>query len=166
MSIKRSMLGMIGVFAMMLVATFTTGSAQAAVLAKPNPGGRVLTAPAPPRTAQLTSAQALLLEHPTVTPAADSTDHVEPGVGYSCARGNLCTLVWDFVTDNWKLFRLFTCHTYALSNWLDQGAYYDNQTGGVTSIFYNQDGSERKRITPDATQHLYGWTPVWSIKNC
>ena len=69
-----------------------------------------------------------------------------------------------------KVFKLYFCHRYALSHWLGDGFYLNNQTGsGTRTTFYRQDGSQIVSFTrgnqPPALV-AYGWTPVWSIRNC
>ncbi|MER7706611.1 hypothetical protein ABTX81_27410 [Kitasatospora sp. NPDC097605] len=103
---------------------------------------------------------------PTVSPAA-RFGHVPPDSDYQCAPGNLCALVWDPTTADYKIFYLYDCARYSLSGWNGQGFYADNQTGGVRSYFYGANGGVLKSFTPDGgANHTQDWTPVWSIRNC
>lgn len=159
---RCSILGITGVFAMMLTA-LATGPAQAAVPSD-EPGDRILTAPMAPRSAQPGAGRAAAVS-PSISPSV-RTAYVSPTGQYSCSSGNLCTLAWDPTKSNWKIFYLYQCNRYSLSNWLAGGYYFDNQVGGVTSYFYDQSGNILKSFTPDNNQHEQNWTPVWSIRNC
>jgi hypothetical protein len=74
--------------------------------------------------------------------------------------------VWDPTTNDYRVYSVFSCAQYSLSNWLGAGRYLDNQTGGVTSTFYGQSGDALLSFTPDGAQHNYDCSPVWSIRNC
>lgn len=165
MRVKHSILGMAGVCSMLFAAAFTTGSAQAAAPSGQNPAAaRVLVAPAAPAAADR-SASLVAAASPGISPWAPS-NHI-PGNGtYSCASGNLCTLVWDPTTSDWKVFYLNACHRYSVYNWNGNGWYNDNQTGGVWSFLYGSNGAELTRFQPGGGQKGVDWTPVYSIKNC
>jgi hypothetical protein len=166
MSFKRSIPHMVGILAGMLVSVVAAGPAYAAVQPTQHASLGVLTAPAAPVQTKSTSTQPTMLAvSPTISPSVD-TSHVFPGQTYRCSRGTLCTQVWDSTTANWKIFRLSSCRLYTLSHWENIGLYYDNQTGGVTSYFYDQNFNVLKSFRPDATQHNYNWTPVSYIRNC
>ncbi|MCI4065880.1 hypothetical protein MRQ36_26345 [Micromonospora sp. R77] len=150
-----------------------TGVALTAVLAlaapaSANPGGQpgkayTFVLPAGP---QATATQARLLAvAPMISPAPRQTRHVAAGKPATCASGNLCTFVWDPTTNSWKIFDLFTCARYSLSNWLGDGFYTNAQTGGVTVTFYGQGGNVLNSFTGTGTGSQ-DWDPVWSIRNC
>ncbi|MEU6140225.1 hypothetical protein ABZ848_07690 [Streptomyces sp. NPDC047081] len=159
---KRSVLGLLAAFAVALAALFVAGPAQAAAPAAHGKAGHVLTAPAAPKDARAMSALAV---SPGISPST-STTHVAPGATYTCNVGNFCAGVWDPTTSNWKVFFLYNCARYSLSNWNGTGFYWDNQTGNPTTYFYNQGGGVIATVTPGAGQVSYDWTPVWSIRNC
>ncbi|MEV6962141.1 hypothetical protein AB0M97_23720 [Streptomyces sp. NPDC051207] len=164
MRAQRSLVGVIGVLAMMLLAAFSTGTAQAATSATGKAGGQVLVAPAAPKHATALSAQRLAAASPTVSPAANYI-HRATGESYTCASGNLCTEVWDPTVSKWKIFFLYHCNRYSLANWLGGGYYHNFQTGGATAYFY--DSSGRVITTSKAVMSGYqDWNPVWSIRNC
>lgn len=164
MRVKRSILGMAGVCAMLSAAAFTTGSAQAAVPSgQAAAASRVLVAPAAPAATQ--SASLVAAASPGISPWAAS-GHVSPSGSYGCAGGNLCTLVWDPTTSDWKIFYLNACHRYSVSNWDGNGFYFDAQTGGVTSYLYGSNGGELSHFQPGGGQVSVNWSPVYSIKNC
>ena len=159
---KRTVLGLIGALAVALAALFFTAPAQAAAPAHHTTGDRVLVTPAAPHDA---SAKALRAASPGISPSV-TTQHLPPNTPYTCSSGNLCTTVWDPTTSDYKVFFLYSCAKYSLSNWNGTGNYFDNQTGGVTSYFYGQSGNVLKSFTPDSTTHAQDWGPVWSIRNC
>ncbi|MFI9462128.1 hypothetical protein [Streptomyces xiamenensis] len=104
---------------------------------------------------------------PTISPSAPFI-HVSAGAQYTCESGNLCTAVWDPVVTKWKVFKLYNCNRYSLSNWLDggDGTYRNTQTGNPTSYFYNQSGGVITSFKPFSGQRYQNWAPVWSIRNC
>jgi len=110
-------------------------------------------------------AVSILAASPTILPGANF-EYVAPGGYYSCATGTLCTGVWDPNADKWKVFKLYYCATYALSDWNGDGFYWDNQSGNPVSIFYGQFMNELRRIHPGAGQTNYNWDPAYFIKNC
>ncbi|WP_371657460.1 hypothetical protein [Streptomyces sp. NBC_00280] len=162
---KRSVLAAIGALVCLLAVMFAAAPAQAAVPAEHAPGGRVLIVPAAPSGAAAVSARSAAVSTPTSSPSV-RTSHFQPGASYTCASGNLCAVVWDPTTSDYKVFFFYNCNRYYLSSWDGSGNYYDAQTGGVTSYFYGQSGNVLKSFTPDSTNHAYNWTPVWSIRNC
>lgn len=164
MTIKRWILVASGILAGMLLAVFAGAPAQAATVTHHNASGSMLTAPPAPSGAQL-----LLVRPDAVTPTISpsvTTGYTSASGGYSCPYGDLCALVWDPTKSNWKIFYLYSCARYSLYNWLDTGYYFDNQTAGTVSTFYGSSGNALKTFTPDQKQHSYGWTPVYSIRNC
>ncbi|NGO41170.1 hypothetical protein [Streptomyces ureilyticus] len=157
---QRSLLGVFGALLLALVAVFAAGPAQAAV--PPDRDlNQVLTLPAAP--ASTLSAAAV---SPTITPAV-RTEHGRPGDDYTCPSGNLCLVVWDPTTVDYKVFFLYTCQLYALHYWQGWGNFYDAQTGGVTSYFYDQNMGELRRFTPEGSHNIdQNWDPVWYVRNC
>lgn len=102
---------------------------------------------------------------PSISPSV-SVQFAAPGGTYSCASGNLCAGVWDPNAGQWKVFKLFSCTTYALSNWNGSGFYLDNQTGSPLSTFQDQSHNVIFSFFPGGGQQNFNWDPVWFIKNC
>jgi hypothetical protein len=163
MRAKRSLVGIVGLLAMMLLAAFSAGTAQASSSGSAA-GGQLLVAPAPPKHAAALSAQRLAAASPTVSPAA-SYVHRATGESYTCASGNLCTEVWDPTVSKWKIFFLYSCNRYSLANWLGSGYYHNFQTGGTTASFYDSSGQVVTSSTAVSSGYQ-DWNPVWSIRNC
>ncbi|UNO38416.1 hypothetical protein [Streptomyces sp. MST-110588] len=164
MRVKRSIIGTICALACLLVAVFATGAAQASTPAAQGAGGRIVTVPSAPQGAQPASAPAAT--SPSISPAV-RTQHVPAGGSFSCGDGNFCTAVWDPTTSDWKIFFLYTCRKYALSYWSGQGAYYNQQTGNVTSYLYDRNSNVLVTSRPDGgILHNQDWSPVWYIRNC
>lgn len=163
---KRSSLGVIGVLAGLLMALVAVSPAQATGGAESGPGEQVLVAPPAPAEAQAAADAGVAAVAPTISPGAQF-EHVLPNGTYSCAEGNLCTGVWNPTNGHWKVYKLYTCNRYYLSNWLNTGFYMNNQTGNPTSYFYDQSGNVIKSFKPNyGVQYLQNWNPVWSIRNC
>ncbi|MDO0935744.1 hypothetical protein QQY66_30195 [Streptomyces sp. DG2A-72] len=115
------------------------------------------------------SAQAdagVLVSSPSISPAAEQVRYVTSPTGYTCSYGRLCARVWDPNVSKWKVFDLYACRTYSLSQWNGTGGYVNNQTTGTTARFYNSSGSVIHSSTALDTDSSYSWTPVWKIKNC
>jgi hypothetical protein len=159
MRVSRSFLG---ILACSLTAALAAGPAQATA---PAHAHHSLTAPSAPRETRGAAVQATPAPSPTISPSV-TTGHVAPNGDYSCAEDTLCALAWDAKASKWKIFRLYRCHKYTLSDWTETGYYHDAQTGGVRSYFYGQAGKVVKSFKPDTAQHSQNWTPVWSIRNC
>lgn len=183
---KRKILciGMVGFVAALLAAVVAPTSAQAAI--PPARGWTVwLTAPPAPAAARPASTApavaAASVPSPMTAPTTPGTVWFRPGQSMLCYQDNLCIAVWDpnylYVDGQggaqlgaWKVFYMYVCHDYALSNWYGNGYYWDLQRppgrNGVKSYFKNQYGNVLKTITPDMDLHTYNWTPIWTIQNC
>ncbi|MEU1892792.1 hypothetical protein [Streptomyces pristinaespiralis] len=161
---KRSFLGIVGVLAWILMAVVSTGSAQAATASGNGVSGDVRIAPPAPHDGGTRSARAEAAVSPTVSPAAHFI-HRADGELFDCDPGNLCVEVWDPTVSKWKIFFLYHCNRYWLSDWHGNGYYLNKQTGGVTSYFYGQGGDVLRAFTPPQVG-TQDWTPVWSIRNC
>ncbi|MFF2527185.1 hypothetical protein [Streptomyces liangshanensis] len=164
MRLKRLILTLLGILALVLGSLLTAGPAQAAAPADHRAAGPALTAP--PAPAGIGPAFAPAAVPPTISPAVTTT-HVAPGGSYTCAYGNFCALAWDPTTASWKVFYLYNCARYALANWNGGGAYWNNQTPSARSTFYGSSGNVLKGpFAPGGGQQNYDWTLVWSIRNC
>jgi hypothetical protein len=109
---------------------------------------------------------------PTISPTV-TVSYANPGGEYTCEYATLCAWAWDTSRDKWKIFHLYNCHKYALSNWVGSGGFNNNQTRGTVARFYGQNGSTQ--VVPASTapdiRSVYrgnfdGWNPVWFIRNC
>ncbi|GAA4064981.1 hypothetical protein GCM10022233_44360 [Streptomyces shaanxiensis] len=157
---QRSVLGVIGALILALAAVFAAGPAQAA-----SSSTNAAVAPPAPQGAQAADVSIAAVS-PGISPAANFI-HVAAGGTFDCTSGSLCAAVWDPTTSDWKIYYLYTCARYSLSNWNGTGYYFDEQTGGVTSYFYGQSGNVLRSFKPDGgIRHEVDWTPVWSIRNC
>jgi hypothetical protein len=104
---------------------------------------------------------------PTISPATEIEDAV-PGGSYSCASGNFCAVVWNPAIAKWRVFKLFVCQRYTVSNWLGNGFYLDNQTGRPATKLFGQNRAQLKPpgdIFPGGQKNI-DWDPVFSIVNC
>ncbi len=152
----------------------------AAELAQSDPQAQRVLAVAPPAPDGAATtmagdgkpAESILVASPTISPSNSAPgadyEYADPGETYSCASGTLCTLVWDPNAGQWKIFKLYYCHTYALAHWEGSAFYWDNQTGNPKSIFYGQAMNKLFEFYPGGGQLEYrpGWHDVWYIKNC
>lgn len=109
---------------------------------------------------------------PTINPTV-AVSYADPGGEYTCEYGTLCAWAWDTSHNKWKIFHLYNCHQYALSNWSGSGGFNNDQTVGTVARFYGQNGStqvEPASTAPDIRSvnrgNFGGWDPVWFIRNC
>ncbi|WJK42887.1 hypothetical protein O7608_11130 [Solwaraspora sp. WMMA2056] len=130
--IRRLATGL-AVAAVALTSALALASPAAAQEPKDAAPGTVLVLPSAPAD---TGASSLAAASPTISPAAARVRYFAPGSTASCPSGNLCLAVWNSPGSNWKVFDLYYCHRYALSNWYGQGHWVNNQTGGATAYAY------------------------------
>jgi hypothetical protein len=109
---------------------------------------------------------------PTISPTV-AVSYADPGGEYNCEYGTLCAWAWDTSQNKWKIFHLYICRTYSLSNWIGSGGFNNNQTAGTIARFYGQNGSTQvvpASTAPDVRSvnrgNFPGWDPVWFIRNC
>ncbi|MBX7267842.1 hypothetical protein KIF24_18565 [Micromonospora sp. Llam7] len=126
-------------------------------------GDRVWSLPTAPRGAE--AAVAAAAASPSISPAASRVRHFTKNEKATCPSGNLCAAVWDPTISRWKVFDLYYCNRYYLSNWLGDGGYYNAQTGGVRFTFYAQNGNVLRSSTSTGA-FVRNWDAVWSIRNC
>jgi hypothetical protein len=144
----RSVFGTIGTLACLTAAMFaTTAPAQAA-------------APAP------ASVQAAAAEPPTIFPKPNKIVHVPNAAAITCESGNLCVAAYDATKGDYVVYYLYYCTTYELSNFVGNGSYRNQQTGGATARFYGQTGNLLTSVPAGGSSNSYNWNPVWSIRNC
>lgn len=134
----------------------------AAQQAEPTGG---LTSSLPPALDSVESVSAAVAVSPTISPAAYRVRYQTSNAVPSCPTGNLCLKVWDPARSSWKVFDLYYCRTYALSNWLGAGIYNNAQTGGVRVYFYDQNWNILRSFTSRGAG-TFNWSPVWYIRNC
>ncbi|MES5820807.1 hypothetical protein [Streptomyces sp. RG80] len=137
---QRSLLGAVATMTLVSASVFVSGSAQAATSA--------------------TSAVA-----PTISPAA-SSQLVPNGEHISCDTGNFCAGVWDPTVNQWRVFFLYDCHLYHLSNWQGTGEVVNSQTGNAQATTHGQNGALIQTYPVSADAPDVNWDPVWSIRNC
>ncbi|GIH03963.1 hypothetical protein Rhe02_20300 [Rhizocola hellebori] len=163
----RSTIATLGILAGMLVAVSVAGPASA-VPAKDARGGQVLTAPAAPPGALAKGDMAIAVVEPTTYPSV-TTHPVAPGAIYTCGAGYFCALVWNPVTNLWKVFFFYYCQTQYVYNWLGGGAYLNNQNPPVQPTqIYGQYGELLAALVVEnpRRQRDFDWNPVWSLKPC
>lgn len=104
---------------------------------------------------------------PTISPSV-AVSYANPGQQYGCEYGTMCAWAWDTSQNKWKIFHLYNCRTYALSNWVGDGGWDNNQTTGTVARFYGSNGSSE--VLPASTaferRHPISWNPVYYIRNC
>ncbi len=156
MNFKRTSLALAVVSAATLGAVSAAGAAAQAA-----PAARATVLIAPPAPERAVSAAT-----PTISPAARQVRFVAPGQFYNCDQGNLCVTVWDPTVGLFKIFDLYQCRTYTLSNWFGAGLYWNAQTGGAVARFY--DGSWRVVVSAPVSvvDKEINWDPLWYIRNC
>lgn len=132
---------------------------------------RTFTAPPAPAEADRGAGT---LAVPTISPTV-VVSYANPGGQYTCEYGTLCAWAWDTSRNQWKIFHLYNCRTYALSNWTSDGdsGFNNNQTRGTVARFYGSNGSTQVEPASTAPQVRYeslgnfgGWNPVYFIRNC
>ncbi|MFJ8634075.1 hypothetical protein [Streptomyces sp. NPDC093568] len=140
MRLQRSLLGAVGTMTLVLASAFATGPAQAAPSA----------ASAVP---------------PTISPAAPS-QLVPSGSHITCDTGNFCAGVWDPTVNQWRVFFLYRCNRYYLSNWQGTGEVKNSQTDNAQATTYGQSGNVIQTFPVSSDSPDVDWDPVWSIRNC
>ncbi|ANS65932.1 hypothetical protein SLINC_3708 [Streptomyces lincolnensis] len=140
MRTKRSLLGAVGTMTLVLASVLASGTAQAASSAA--------------------SAVA-----PTISPAADSR-LVPAGSHITCDTGNFCAGVWDPTVNQWRVFFLYHCNRYHLSNWQGTGEVVNSQTDNAQATTYGQNGNVIQTFPVSTDAPDVDWDPVWSIRNC
>ncbi|WP_129786957.1 hypothetical protein [Promicromonospora panici] len=104
---------------------------------------------------------------PTISPTV-AVSYANPGQQYGCEYGTMCAWAWDTSQNKWKIFHLYNCRTYALSNWIGDGGWDNNQTTGTVARFYGSNGSTQV-LSPSTAferRHPISWNPVYYIRNC
>ncbi|MEU0137157.1 hypothetical protein ABZ172_24485 [Streptomyces sp. NPDC006296] len=162
MRISRLLVSMTGLTA--LLGGITPAAAATAVPAADAPGTQVSAPHRLPPAPRLPAGVRAVA--PRVAPAADYDEYPGGAFPAPCSSGVLCPAVWNPASGKWRQYHLSSCSAYQLFNWQGEGGYFDNQTGNVTSYFYDPQGRVLHSFTPDRANHNYNWDPVWSIRNC
>ena len=165
-------LGLIAALATVAGLTLSVATAQAAPTAQAPaeaassaPTAKTLIAPSAP-TGAAAARLAAVATSPSTTPAVRSI-HIAPGAGYTCASGNLCTVVWDPTTRNYEVFFFGACQEYSVHYWDGSGNYYDNQYGiGAITYFYDVNHEEIDHDRRRQVNIPFGWGPVYGLRNC
>jgi len=140
-----------------ILGTAATAAGLAAVSLAPGAGAAEATSP--------DGSQGVAAVAPAVSPGADF--FYTSGPGYTCPNDTLCARVWDPTRSTYKVFKLYNCHTYSLSNWEGTGGYANFQSGSrATATFYGASGNVLKNVPIGEENTSYNWTPVWKIRNC
>ncbi|MFI9332988.1 hypothetical protein ACIGZJ_36315 [Kitasatospora sp. NPDC052868] len=145
MNLKRSAAGLLGAVALLPAVVVGTGSAQAAPVA----------------SARLVAAS------PSVSPSVPTQyyRYETDMFGIPCPSGSLCISVDDPGAQKWKVFYFDPCRRYSVSNWEGGGYYINNQTGRVTTTFFDRWGNGFPNI-PVGAKGSFNWSDVWSLQNC
>jgi hypothetical protein len=160
---RRSTLGVIGVFLSVLLSAFAAGPVQAATDSPHAQDSHTMIMPPAPEGAGLSSSR-VAAASPTISPSANYV-HTTSGNPVDCDEGYLCPAVWDPSVGKYKVFFLYYCNRYSLSNWNGWGEVVNNQIGAA-AFFYGQNGEVLDAVLPDRVAYDYDWTPVWHIRNC
>lgn len=102
---------------------------------------------------------------PTIWPPAERVRYWNAG-SRDCPYKRLCVDVWDPTRNDYKIFDLYACGPYRLSNWYGFGNFTNNQTAGTVGRFLGRDGGEVHNTGPAWSWGGVNWDPVWSIKAC
>lgn len=82
----------------------------------------------------------------------------------ACPSGYLCLYTRTGLTG--RMFKLFHCQFYALSNWNGRGSVRNNQTGGVAAYLYGQDKHGTTSLIPAGSHFDQDFRPAWYAKPC
>lgn len=137
---QRCLPGVVDTMTLVLASVLASGSAQAASSA--------------------TSAVS-----PTVSPAAPS-QLVPSGSHITCDTGYFCAGVRDPTAGQWRVFFLYDCDRYYLSNWQGTGEVMNSQTDNAQATIYGQSGDVIQTFPVSTDAPDVDWDPVWSIRNC
>jgi hypothetical protein len=102
---------------------------------------------------------------PTMWPPAERVRYWSSD-SRDCPYKRLCVDVWDPTRNDYKIFDLYACGPYRLSNWYGHGTFTNNQTPGTVGRFLDRNGFEVHNTGPAWSWGGVGWDPVWSIKAC
>jgi hypothetical protein len=109
----------------------------------------------------------ILAVSPTISPQAESVGYVVDPWNYYCATGRACLAVWDPTTSGWyKVFDLYNCGEYRLSNWYGWGTMRNRQTGGVSVLLYGQYHDLKGIYPVSIGTYQVDWTPIWYVRPC
>ncbi|MEU2287123.1 hypothetical protein ABZ614_35320 [Streptomyces sp. NPDC013178] len=156
-------LGVFGVLLSVLLSAFAAGPVQAATDSPRAEDSHTMIMPPAPEGAPSPTSR-VAAASPTISPSANYV-HATSGNPVDCDEGYLCPAVWDPSAGAYKVFFLYYCNRYSLSNWNGRGQVVNNQIGAA-AFFYGQNGEVLDAVLPDRVAYDYDWTPVWHIRNC
>lgn len=145
-----AVLAMLGLFAAL-------GTASSASVAATNGPDQV--------TVTRVSHEGVSAVSPTIWPPAERVRYWSSD-SRTCPYKRLCVDVWDPTRNDYKIFDLYACGPYRLSNWLGFGNFENNQTAGTVGRFLDRNGHEVHNTGPAWGWGGVNWDPVWSIKAC
>lgn len=132
-------------------------------------GTRVTTDPAPVTIMDAGNNNATVIGVPFCTNLNQPADcwTWENNTFVFCPSGHFCLYTNQLPGPNGKVFSLFHCREYSLSNWLDRGFLYNNNTGGAPGFLRNRNHVTFSDGTiPAQTGKTYNFFPVWYVKAC
>jgi hypothetical protein len=86
---------------------------------------------------------------------------------YNCPSGRACLAVWNQAGSNWRVFDMYACRTYYLSN-AYTGAIKNKQTGGALVSMYGASGNFLYAFGTDTEPEprSVNLEPVYSVRPC
>jgi hypothetical protein len=85
----------------------------------------------------------------------------------SCPSGHFCLYTNQVPGPNGKIFALYHCREYSLSNWLDRGWVYNNNTGGAPGFLRDRNHANLPGGTIAAQSGAnVDFFPIWYVKAC
>ena len=130
-------------------------------------GTRVTTGPASVAPMDAGNANASVVGVPfcsNINVAADCWTW-ENGSQVDCPFAHFCIYTHSFATSNSKVFSLYRCREYSLSNWLDQGFVWNNNSGGAPGWLRNRNHGNLRTFAAGEAD-WYNFFPVWYVKAC
>lgn len=107
-------------------------------------------------------------ESPTISPGpARPPRYTSSSTEYDCPREFACFAVYDPMHRAYKVFDLWACGTYALSNWLRFGSLRNSQILNAHVVLL--DANRRpigQPYPPDGLAKVVNWDPVYWIRPC
>ena len=85
-----------------------------------------------------------------------------------CDVGNFCIYTGPNYTG--KVFQLYHCRSYSLSNWNGIGSWFNNNSGGAHAYILDRKGNTLVDSGPNIGQNFYddsyNFKPAWFVKAC
>ncbi|TDD58197.1 hypothetical protein E1263_20420 [Kribbella antibiotica] len=132
--------------------------------------GGSLQAAAKEAPAVVAQPAAVLAGTPGMSPAPERTTFVARNAfgDYNCRSGRACLAVWNEPGGNWRVFDMYACTTYRLSEAYGQGGLKNNQTGGALVSMYGASGNHLYSFgTAGQVPHeVRDLSPVFTVRPC